>query len=65
MSELKLQKLIQLNQRLKEELDMPRIPVSEAALALRKYTESTTDPLVKGGGDNPFLKKPSVGCSLI
>ncbi|TPX30827.1 hypothetical protein SmJEL517_g05693 [Synchytrium microbalum] len=46
MSEIKLKKLVELNQRLKEQLDLNRIPVSEASSSLIKYITSTKDSLL-------------------
>ncbi|TPX42998.1 hypothetical protein SeMB42_g04904 [Synchytrium endobioticum] len=65
MSEIKLKKLLELNQRLKETLDLPRIPVSEASTSLIKYITSTKDfllPSVWGSvdkKDDPY-SAPSV-----
>lgn len=38
MAELKLRRLTELNQRLREDLDRRRIPVSEAALEYARHT---------------------------
>ncbi|KAL7751731.1 Guanine nucleotide-binding protein subunit gamma [Sorochytrium milnesiophthora] len=46
MSELKLKKLLELNNRLKEQLDMPRLTVSDASQSLIKYVKTTKDFLV-------------------
>ncbi|KAI9137654.1 guanine nucleotide-binding protein subunit gamma [Paraphysoderma sedebokerense] len=46
MSELKLKKLVEYNNRLKEQLDMPRMTVSEASQSLIKYVKTTKDFLV-------------------
>ncbi|KAJ3351121.1 hypothetical protein HDU83_009200 [Entophlyctis luteolus] len=47
MSELKYQKLVQLNERLKLEDELPRVKVSEAAKAMIQYVLSTPDPLTQ------------------
>ncbi|KAJ3089749.1 hypothetical protein HK102_005583 [Quaeritorhiza haematococci] len=61
MSELKLQKLLQLNERLRQEEALPRIKVSEASKVLVSYVTSTADPLTQPTlpqfADNPFTKK--------
>ncbi|KAI8141068.1 guanine nucleotide-binding protein subunit gamma [Fennellomyces sp. T-0311] len=46
LSESKLKRINEYSQRLKEQLDMPRIPVSEAAASLIDYCNATHDPLV-------------------
>lgn len=46
MSEIKLRRLTELNTRLREDLDRPRIPVSEACEALIAYTKITKDYMV-------------------
>eukprot|EP00842_Homolaphlyctis_polyrhiza_P000621 jgi/Hompol1/155/HPOL_003887-RA len=46
MSELKLRKLMEHTQRLKEQLDLPRIKVSEASQTLIKYVTTTKDYLI-------------------
>ncbi|KAJ2754911.1 plasma membrane localization protein [Coemansia pectinata] len=46
MSEHKLRKIIEHNNRLKEQLELPRIPVSQASEALISYTQSTKDYLL-------------------
>lgn len=46
MSEIKLRRLTELNTRLREDLDRPRIPVSEACEALIAYTKVTKDYMV-------------------
>ncbi|KAI9357964.1 hypothetical protein DFJ73DRAFT_820049 [Zopfochytrium polystomum] len=44
----KLQRLIELNQRLEAALSMPRIPVSAAARDLVKHCNTVSDPLIPG-----------------
>ncbi|CAG8470213.1 6263_t:CDS:2 [Paraglomus brasilianum] len=46
MSELKLRRLLEFNQRLREDLDRPRVRVSEASQNLIRYCKSTRDYLV-------------------
>ena len=46
MSELKLRRLLEHNQRLREDLGRPRIRVSEASASLIRYCKTTTDHLV-------------------
>ena len=47
MSELKLRRLIEHNQRLREDLARPRINVSEASASLINYCKTTKDYLVR------------------
>ncbi|KAJ3120768.1 hypothetical protein HK098_004248 [Nowakowskiella sp. JEL0407] len=69
MSELKLQKLLQLNERLRQEEELPRIKVSEASKALVTYVTSTPDPLTQPTRpefeDNPFTKKAKSGGCIV
>ncbi|KAJ3381367.1 hypothetical protein HDU92_005356 [Lobulomyces angularis] len=70
MSELKLQKLLQLNERLKQEEELPRIKVSETSKVLSTFVTSTPDPLTQPTrpefGDNPFIKKQGgKGCVVV
>ncbi|KAI9849592.1 MAG: hypothetical protein M1838_000102 [Thelocarpon superellum] len=46
MADLKLRRLTELNLRLREDLDRPRVKVSEAAMGLINYTSSTKDFMV-------------------
>ncbi|KAJ2124909.1 plasma membrane localization protein [Coemansia sp. RSA 720] len=46
MSEHKLRKINEHNSRLKEQLELPRIPVSQASDALIEFTKSTKDYLI-------------------
>ncbi|PWN47772.1 putative guanine nucleotide-binding protein gamma subunit [Violaceomyces palustris] len=46
MSELKLRRLTEHNQRLREDLERPRVRVSEASQSLITYCKSTRDYLV-------------------
>src|SRR5258708_5683070 len=58
MSELKLRRLLEHNQRLREDLGRPRIRVSEASASLIRYCKTTTDHLV-----SPF-RTPSFSLSM-
>ncbi|KAN0063416.1 Guanine nucleotide-binding protein subunit gamma [Thecaphora frezii] len=70
MSELKLRRLTEHNQRLREDLERPRIRVSEASQSLINYCKSTRDylvPSVWGPVDkreDPYAP-PSGGCSCV
>jgi hypothetical protein len=56
MSELKLRRLLEHNQRLREDLGRPRIRVSEASASLIRYCKTTTDHLVSPSPfPHPFL----------
>lgn len=46
MSEIKLRRLTELNARLREDLDRPRVAVSEACTGLLAYVQKTTDHMV-------------------
>ncbi|KAL1992573.1 hypothetical protein VTN49DRAFT_4605 [Thermomyces lanuginosus] len=46
MADLKYRRLMELNSRLKEDLDRPRVKVSEAALSLINYCNNTRDFMV-------------------
>ncbi|CAO3621847.1 unnamed protein product [Cunninghamella blakesleeana] len=46
VSEAKLRRLLDLNERLKEQLDIPRIPVSEASRSLIDYCRENTDLMI-------------------
>ena len=46
MSEIKLRRLTELNTRLREDLDRPRVPVSEACNSLLAYVQKTQDHMV-------------------
>ncbi|KAI9796729.1 MAG: hypothetical protein M1825_006515 [Sarcosagium campestre] len=46
MADLKLRRLTELNLRLREDLDRPRVKLSEAAMGLVNYTNSTKDFMV-------------------
>ncbi|CAO3649851.1 unnamed protein product [Mucor fragilis] len=46
ISEAKLKRILEYNERLKEQLELPRIPVSEASASLVEYCNATRDPLI-------------------
>ncbi|CAO3672628.1 unnamed protein product [Rhizopus stolonifer] len=46
ISKEKLEKILEHNDRLKDQLSLLRIPVSEASLSLIEYCKSTQDPLL-------------------
>ncbi|KDQ33391.1 hypothetical protein PLEOSDRAFT_1087797 [Pleurotus ostreatus PC15] len=67
MSELKLRRLLEHNQRLREDLARPRVKVSEASASLIKYCKSTKDYLVPsvwgtvGRAEDPYGQQTG-GC---
>ncbi|KAI0820226.1 G-protein gamma subunit [Trametes gibbosa] len=73
MSELKLRRLTEHNQRLREDLARPRIRVSEASASLIRYCKTTKDPLVPSvwgpvpRADDPYQNQGGAGkgCCLI
>ncbi|KAI9017022.1 hypothetical protein BC832DRAFT_543417 [Gaertneriomyces semiglobifer] len=68
MSELKLQKLLALNERLRQEEELNRVKVSEASKSLMTFITSTSDPLTSNlkPEENPFTKKQkSGGCTIL
>ncbi|KAF8211944.1 G-protein gamma-like domain-containing protein [Mycena galopus ATCC 62051] len=70
MSELKLRRLTEHNQRLREDLARPRVRVSEASASLIRYCKTTKDHLVPsvwgpvGKGEDPYAP-PAQGCNCI
>ncbi|KAI7832620.1 GGL domain-containing protein [Gamsiella multidivaricata] len=68
VSEVKLRRFLEHNQRLREQLQMPRIRVSEASQSLIGYVTSTGDPLLPmiwgSSGSDPFVKKSSKCCNI-
>ncbi|KAK0196844.1 G-protein gamma subunit [Armillaria mellea] len=70
MSELKLRRLTEHNQRLREDLARPRVRVSEASASLIRYCKTTKDHLVPsvwgpvGKGEDPYAP-PAQGCSCV
>ncbi|KAI8609105.1 hypothetical protein BC830DRAFT_1152335 [Chytriomyces sp. MP71] len=70
MSELKYQKLVQLNDRLKLEDELPRVKVSEAAKTMIQYVLNTPDPLTNPTkpefvAENNFTKQAKGGCVIV
>ncbi|KAH8922292.1 heterotrimeric G-protein gamma subunit (G-gamma, Gpg) [Atractiella rhizophila] len=71
MSELKLRRLTEHNQRLREDLDRPRVRISEASASLIRYCKTTRDflvPSVWGPLDkreDPYAPKAQSGCCTI
>ncbi|RCH93914.1 hypothetical protein CU098_007090 [Rhizopus stolonifer] len=65
VSETKLKRLLELNVQLKEQLDIPRVPVSEASKALIDFCQSNSDvmiPTLWGHKQtDPFIE-PVNGC---
>ncbi|THU82892.1 guanine nucleotide binding protein gamma subunit [Dendrothele bispora CBS 962.96] len=68
MSELKLRRLLEHNQRLREDLARPRVRVSEASASLIRYCKTTKDHLVPSvwgpvqKGEDPY-NQPGGGCT--
>ncbi|KAG2213458.1 hypothetical protein INT47_009132 [Mucor saturninus] len=65
VSETKLRKILELNSRLKQQLDIPRIPVSEASRSLIDYCQSTSDlmlPSIWGNRHPDPFAEPANGC---
>ncbi|KAF9128687.1 hypothetical protein BGX30_014227 [Mortierella sp. GBA39] len=68
VSEAKLKRFLEHNQRLREHLEMRRIPVSEASKSLIQFVTTTRDALIPSlwgtTGSDPFAKQ-STGCCII
>ncbi|KAG0370297.1 hypothetical protein BGZ54_006983 [Gamsiella multidivaricata] len=68
VSDVKLKRFLEHNQRLKEQLEMRRITVSEASQSLIKFVTSTKDSLMPNQWGNassdPFLKQSSGCCTV-
>ncbi|KIY73243.1 G-protein gamma subunit [Cylindrobasidium torrendii FP15055 ss-10] len=70
MSELKLRRIVEHNQRLREDLARPRIKISEASQSLINYCRNTKDHLVPSvwgpptRGDDPYSQK-TTGCQCV
>ncbi|KAF9437318.1 hypothetical protein BGZ76_001205 [Entomortierella beljakovae] len=68
VSEAKLKRFLDHNQRLRDQLEMRRVPVSEASNSLIQYITTTRDPLLPviwgTVGQDPFAKQ-STGCCTI
>ncbi|KAI9817969.1 MAG: Guanine nucleotide-binding protein subunit gamma [Thelocarpon impressellum] len=71
MADLKLRRLTELNLRLREDLDRPRVKVSEAAMGLINYTSTTKDfmvPQTWGAVDkreDPYAPQSNDRCCII
>jgi len=71
MAELKLRRLTELNARLREDLDRPRIKVSEACQSMINYTRTTRDFMVPSTWgpvdkkEDPYAPQPTNGCCVI
>ncbi|KAI5857020.1 GGL domain-containing protein [Tricharina praecox] len=71
MAELKLRRLTELNARLREDLDRPRIKVSDACQSLINYTRTTKDFMVPSTWgtvdkrEDPYAPQQSAGCCVI
>jgi len=71
MAELKLRRLNELNMRLKEDLERPRIRVSEASMSLISYCNSTKDFMVPSlwgqveKRDDPYTPQQANGCCTV
>ncbi|KZT26568.1 G-protein gamma subunit [Neolentinus lepideus HHB14362 ss-1] len=71
MSELKLRRLMEHNQRLREDLARPRIRVSEASASLIRYCKTTKDHLVPsvwgpvGKHEDPYAPQKRGGCCVV
>jgi len=70
MSELKLRRLAEHNQRLREDMARPRARVSEASANLIRYCKTTKDHLVPSvwgplaKGEDPYAP-PTSGCCVV
>jgi len=71
MADLKLRRLQELNTRLKEDLERPRVKVAEASQSLINYCNQTRDymvPSVWGQVDkkeDPYMPQSDAGCCSI
>ncbi|GAB5590250.1 Guanine nucleotide-binding protein subunit gamma 1 [Umbelopsis nana] len=71
LSENKLKRIIEYNARLKEQLDIPRVRVSEASQELIAYCKGNRDPLVPSvwgpvdKKEDPFAPVSSGGCCIV
>ncbi|EMD38076.1 heterotrimeric G-protein gamma subunit [Gelatoporia subvermispora B] len=70
-SELKLRRLFEHNERLREDLMRPRIRVSEASASLIRYCKTTKDHLVPSvwgpvsKAEDPFGAPQKQGCQCV
>ncbi|GAA6000751.1 Ste18p [Rhodotorula paludigena] len=71
MSELKLRRLTEHNQRLREDLERQRVRVSEASASLIRYCKTTRDYLIPSvwgpvqKGEDPYAPQASGGCCSV
>ncbi len=71
MSDVRAQRLVAANDRLKAELELPRMLVSKSSVALKAYCAANKDPLVPSvwgkvdEKDNPYAKKGGGDCALL
>ncbi|KAK6355226.1 hypothetical protein TWF696_004340 [Orbilia brochopaga] len=72
MQELKLRRLTELNARLREDLERPRVKVSEACQSMINYTKTTKDFMVPatwghvGKGEDPYApQNPNPCCAIM
>ncbi|KAH8909667.1 hypothetical protein BR93DRAFT_965752 [Coniochaeta sp. PMI_546] len=71
MADLKLRRLTELNNRLREDLERERIPVSQAAKSIIAYCNSTRDYMVPSvwgvvpKGEDPYAPQQSGGCCVV
>ncbi|KAG0163959.1 hypothetical protein DFQ28_010963 [Apophysomyces sp. BC1034] len=68
VSEAKLRKLMELNDKLKEQLEIPRIPISEASRSLIEYCQTNRDmmiPSVWGNRSPDPFAEPTGGCGCL
>ncbi|KAL2753575.1 hypothetical protein ACRALDRAFT_2036900 [Sodiomyces alcalophilus JCM 7366] len=71
MADLKLRRLTELNNRLREDLERERIPVSTASKSIISYCNSTRDymvPSVWGNvprSEDPYAPQQSGGCCVL
>ncbi|KZP21223.1 hypothetical protein FIBSPDRAFT_788604 [Athelia psychrophila] len=71
MSELRLRRVLEHNQRLREDLARPRVRVSEASTSLIQYCKNTKDHLVPsvwgpvGRGDDPYAPQGGGNCCVV
>ncbi|KAG0222880.1 G-protein gamma-like domain-containing protein [Mortierella sp. GBAus27b] len=68
MSDAKLRRVLESNKRLKEQLEMRRISVSEASQNLIKFVTNTKDsflPTLWGNAAADPFSKQSSGCCII
>ncbi|KAI7863054.1 G-protein gamma-like domain-containing protein [Spinellus fusiger] len=71
IAEAKLNRLLELNKRLKEQLDVPRITVSSASSSLIEYCKTTKDPMIPSlwgsidKKEDPFAPAAGGGCCAV